>query len=74
MEVWKGEEPSGPGRILQEAGIGMRIAAHGWGAHGSGGSFFSLFRKKRNESRLLVTKEDVARARELLSAAKSAKT
>ena len=69
VEVWHGEEPSIPGRLLHEAGIEMRIAASGWGAHG-GGSLFSMLRKKRHESQLLVAKADAARARELLQATK----
>ena len=66
-EVWKGEDPSIPGRKIEAAGIEMRIAAVGWGEHGGGIGFLSLFRKK-NRSRLLVREADTPRAREALAA------
>ena len=66
VEVWKGEEPGIPGRKIEAAGIEMRIAAVGWGAHGGGIGVLSLFRK-RGRARLLVREADVANARKALS-------
>ncbi len=65
VEAWHGEDPSVAGKVLDAAGIEMRIAAKGWGAHG-GGSLLNFFRKKRHESQLLVKDSDAARARDLL--------
>jgi hypothetical protein len=65
-EVWKGDDPARAGRKIDEAGIEMRIAAAGWGHHGGGIGFLSLFRK-RGQARLLVREADVARARAALA-------
>ena len=65
VEVWQGEDPSVPGRLLHEAGIEMRIAAKGWGAHG-GGSLFAVFRKRKALSQLLVAPVDAEKARAVL--------
>jgi hypothetical protein len=45
VDVWKGEDPTLPGKRLEDAGIEMRIASAGWGAHGGGLGFFGLFRR-----------------------------
>jgi hypothetical protein len=74
VEVWSGEDPSVPGRLLDEAGIEMRIAARSWGAHGGGAfpafNLISLFRKKPRpgSARLLVAQSNQARAKTLLRA------
>ena len=65
VEAWHGEDPSVPGKLLDDAGIEMRIAAKNWGAHG-GGSLLNFFRRRRPESQLLVKAADSARARDLL--------
>ena len=65
VEVWRGEDPAIPGRILEAAGIEMRLAAHGWGAHG-GGSLLSIFFKRKSQSRLLAPHAEADRARALL--------
>jgi hypothetical protein len=67
--VWKGEDPTLPGRKLDAEGIEMRLAAPNWGAHGGGIGFTILsviFRRKSGRSRLLVKAEDEKRARALL--------
>ncbi len=66
-EVWKGDDPAPAGRKIAAAGIEMRIAASGWGHHGGGIGFLSLFRKQ-GRARLLVPDADAARAREALAA------
>lgn len=69
VEVWKGDDPSLPGRKLQAAGIETRIASAGWGAHGGGigVTLLSLLtRRKSGQARLLVPAGDQERAREAL--------
>ncbi len=65
VEVWRGTDPAPPGRLLDAAGIPMRLAAAG---HYSVNPFglFSFFRKHGIESRLLVAETDRQRAREAL--------
>lgn len=64
--VWRGSDPAAPGRLLDEAGIAMRIASDGH--HGANPfAWLALFRRTSNlGSRLLVREADRDRARELL--------
>lgn len=69
VEVWKGDDPSVPGRKLEAAGIEMRIASSGWGAHGGGigVTLVSLvLRRKRGGAKLLVPEADRERAKAVL--------
>jgi hypothetical protein len=69
VEVWKGDDPSVPGRKLDAAGIQVRIASAGWGAHGGGigVTLLSLLtRRKSGQARLLVPEQDRERARAAL--------
>lgn len=65
IEVWRGTDPAPVGRLLDEAGIAMRLAALGHHSVNPLGSF-SFFRKRGIESRLLVRQIDGPRAREVL--------
>jgi hypothetical protein len=66
VEVWKGDDPAVPGRMLDAAGIEMRLA----GSMGHGGlGFLSIFRKPVS-ARLLVRAVDRDRARAVLRAPK----
>ncbi len=65
VEVWRGTDPAPIGRLLQAAGIPMRLAASGHHSVNPLG-FFSLFRKRGIESRLLVAESDRQRAREVV--------
>jgi hypothetical protein len=77
VEVWSGEDPSVPGKLLDAAGIEMRLAARGWGAHGGGAmpgmlTLLFLFRRKQKAtSRLLVAEADRERAKSLLQGGQS---
>ena len=63
VEVWKGEDPQPPGRLLEAEGIPMRIAQAGHHQLISFG-FFGLFRRQqRVQSRLLVPDAEKERAR-----------
>ncbi|MGD9932444.1 MAG: DUF2007 domain-containing protein [Dehalococcoidia bacterium] len=68
VQVWKGSDPSLPGRALEAAGIEMRIASTGWGAHSGGLGLFGilgLFRRQGG-AKLLVREADRERARAVL--------
>jgi hypothetical protein len=69
VEVWKGSDPAEAGRKLEAAGIPMRIASTGWGAHGGGIGvtlFSFFFRQKSGGSRLLVPVGETERAKSAL--------
>ncbi|MCA9830560.1 MAG: hypothetical protein R3B97_03870 [Dehalococcoidia bacterium] len=65
VEVWRGSDPAIAGRAMESAGIEMRIASAGWGAHGGGLGILSLLRK-HGQSKLLVREADRERARAAL--------
>ena len=65
VEIWRGTDPAPVGRLLDDAGITMRLAALGHHSVNPLG-FFSFFRRRGIESRLLVREGDRARARETL--------
>ncbi|MFN0146506.1 MAG: hypothetical protein ACKVT1_08355 [Dehalococcoidia bacterium] len=64
VEVWRGQDPSAIGRLLDAEGIPMRLAARGnWCGTGGGGfDLVGLFRRKP-QSRLLVPEPEADRAR-----------
>ncbi len=68
VEVWSGAEPAVPGRVLDAAGIEMRLQGNYHETPHLGFSLLSFLFKTKPQSRLLVKVADQARARALLKA------